>query len=67
MKPIFKKVKTLMGVTLSVSDIKELIAEKECQLDDGDVFYLGDDQKITVKFKGKVVDSDDITISFEEV
>jgi hypothetical protein len=65
MKKITKKISTIKGATLTARDIHSFLEEVECHFDD-DYWTIYDGQKMTVKVKGKIIDSEDLTISFEE-
>lgn len=64
MKAIMKKVMQLTGVTLDIKDIQNYLEDVEIYLD-AQVVVLHPDQKVTVKVKGKIVETSDVQISFE--
>lgn len=65
MKAIMKKKPTLVGVQLSVQDLLERLDGFEICLDDEMYWYLSCNDKVTIKYKGKIIDTKDITVSLE--
>ena len=66
MKEIMKKVSVLKGVTLSAQDMHDSLEEIECYMDKG-CFIIRGSNKMTVKVNGKIIESKNLTVSFEDV
>ena len=65
MKAIMKKVAQLKGINLNTNDLLDSMDNMEFYIEQG-CFVICNDNKLTVKVKGKVIDNKDVTFSFEE-
>jgi len=69
MKPLMKKVSTMMGIKTSVEEYLYLIRDvltPTFTTDTGEEWYHNEADTFTLKYKGKVVDAKDIELVIEE-